>query len=171
VNTVTIEKQVVRDWVKNGRLEAAEAKKDGRRYGGWNFGHVKTMIERANRGAALLDEREPGWNFKVAPEDLDMADATLCIVGQTYGSYNRYVGPVFGRPEYVENDEVMTQAVEHGFVTDIDEDDPDDVPWELMDLVWSYLLIARAQSGQPVMLALPEFQTMRKKREVALATA
>ena len=127
------------------------------KYYPWGYTQIETMVERANRGALLLDEREPRWNFKVVPENLDMTDGTLCIVGQTYGSYGQYVGPVFGLSEGEENDAL---AIEHGFLTNNEHD----VPWELMDLVWVYLLTTRAESGQPDTIALPPRESVRKQR-------
>ena len=122
----------------------------------WGYTQIERMVERANRGALVLDERDPGWNFRVVPEKLDMTNGALCIVGQTYGSYGEYVGPVFGLPQGVEDDQ---QAVEHGFLTKDDED----MPWALMDLVWVYLLTTRAESGEPDTIALPPRESQRKQ--------
>lgn len=37
------------------------------------------------RGAALLDEVKPGWALAVDPDTLNLADCTLCVLGQLYG--------------------------------------------------------------------------------------
>lgn len=41
---------------------------------------------RVHRGAALLDEKEPGWWERVT-ETLITEDCTACVLGQVYGSY------------------------------------------------------------------------------------
>jgi len=125
-------------------------------YAPWSYVQIQTMVERVNRGSLLLDERNPGWNFKVVPANLDMSAGMLCIVGQTYGEYDEFVGPLFGLPMDTASDEL---AVEHGFLTN----DEEDVPWSLMDLVWVYLLTTRAESGDPDTLALPPHESRRKQ--------
>lgn len=41
--------------------------------------------EEVRRGAALLDEKEPGWRDRIAPGALKMDDCRVCIVGQVLG--------------------------------------------------------------------------------------
>jgi hypothetical protein len=43
--------------------------------------------QRVERGAALLDEKSPGWREKVDPETLEMSSGCGCILGQVYGDY------------------------------------------------------------------------------------
>lgn len=116
----------------------------------WTRAQIETMVERANRGAQLLDEQNPGWNKSVLPAKLDMSNASFCIVGQTYGNYDEYVGPLFGKDAFADDEERERLAVEHGFLTQ----DEDEMPWALMDRVWVYLLTARADTGRPVLLGL-----------------
>ena len=46
-----------------------------------------TIAERVARGAALLDEKRPGWANRIIQEDLDMTSCHDCILGQVYGDY------------------------------------------------------------------------------------
>lgn len=42
---------------------------------------------RVERGAALLDERAPGWATKVDLETFVLADCKRCVLGQVFFSY------------------------------------------------------------------------------------
>jgi hypothetical protein len=42
--------------------------------------------ESVGRGAALLDEKFPGWRHKINVEKLYMGNGYECILGQLYGS-------------------------------------------------------------------------------------
>ena len=42
---------------------------------------------RVERGAAWLDEHRPGWVGGVDPEELDLSDPHLCILGQLDGHF------------------------------------------------------------------------------------
>lgn len=44
------------------------------------------------RGAALLDERLPGWRNHVHPETLDLSSACGCVLGELFGDYERGCG-------------------------------------------------------------------------------
>lgn len=73
-----------------------------------------TVQERVARGAALLDERVPGWEARVVPEFLDMRSACKCVLGQVYGMYREAaVGLFGGDPQWV--DASHESALEHGF--------------------------------------------------------
>ena len=56
------------------------------------------------KGAAWLDEYEPGWVQKIAPDALNLADSEMCICGQVFGDYST-------RPEAV------MEAWNYGFCT------------------------------------------------------
>ena len=45
------------------------------------------LYESVQRGAALLDKENPGWERKINLRKLDMADPELCIIGLLYGNY------------------------------------------------------------------------------------
>ena len=56
------------------------------------------------KGAAWLDEYDPGWAQKVNPDNLDLSSSSLCICGQLFGCYTK-------RPE------VLDDAWKYGFDT------------------------------------------------------
>lgn len=43
--------------------------------------------ERVEAGAALLDERMPGWFNMIDVDTLKIFDPTLCVMGQLFGDY------------------------------------------------------------------------------------
>jgi hypothetical protein len=45
-------------------------------------GIVHTVTERVQRGAALLDEKRPGWWQQIDLDDLNLRDGCTCIGGQ-----------------------------------------------------------------------------------------
>jgi len=48
---------------------------------------MNIFIERAKRGAELLDRVAPGWFKKIDTSTLNMGDCWLCVLGQVYGGY------------------------------------------------------------------------------------
>lgn len=65
-------------WTRPKLLEAADAR------------------ERVAKGAALLDERLPGWWNKVDTKNLDTGDLDHCVLGQLYGDYVRGILSLLG---------------------------------------------------------------------------
>jgi hypothetical protein len=47
----------------------------------------ESLSERVERGAALLDERRPGWWDEVNVESLSFDDGERCVLGQLWGAY------------------------------------------------------------------------------------
>jgi hypothetical protein len=45
------------------------------------------LAARVQRGAALLDERRPGWADSIVLPKLKMHDCEQCVLGQVFGSY------------------------------------------------------------------------------------
>jgi hypothetical protein len=43
---------------------------------------VSTIAERVTKGAALLDEREPGWWQRINLDTLDLWSPCKCVLGQ-----------------------------------------------------------------------------------------
>lgn len=43
-----------------------------------------TNKSKVQRGAKLLDEKSPGWAYKVRISKLDLAAVTKCIIGQVF---------------------------------------------------------------------------------------
>jgi len=46
-------------------------------------------MKTVERGAALLDERLPGWDAEIDVENLNMSNACDCVFGQLFGSYDK----------------------------------------------------------------------------------
>jgi hypothetical protein len=56
--------------------------------------------ERVARGAALLDEKRPGWSGRINTGPLELACPTLCILGQLYGHFNLGRDTLFPGEDY-----------------------------------------------------------------------
>jgi hypothetical protein len=70
------------------------------------------LAERVERGAALLDERRPGWWDEVDVGSLDLRQCDLCILGQLWGDY------LDGRGEVVRlgyGYRAQEESIRHGF--------------------------------------------------------
>lgn len=78
-------------------------------------------LAAVKRGAALLDERVPGWREKVNPQLLDLTHWTYCVLGQIFGSYD--MGAVALEIEYSPDDEEPSDnsTVNYGFISPDEE--------------------------------------------------
>lgn len=47
---------------------------------------------RASRGAAFLDDADPGWAARIDPGRLELADGQACVLGQLHGGYRLGLG-------------------------------------------------------------------------------
>lgn len=47
---------------------------------------------RARRGAALLDDRDPGWAARIDARTLALEDGRACVLGQLWGEYQQGLG-------------------------------------------------------------------------------
>ncbi|MGB3544608.1 hypothetical protein [Rubrivirga sp.] len=47
---------------------------------------------RAQRGADLLDDRDPGWAARIDAASLALEDGQACVLGQLCGEYRRGLG-------------------------------------------------------------------------------
>ena len=47
---------------------------------------------RAARGAAYLDDADPGWHERLDPDHLTLADGTCCVLGQLHGDFRLGLG-------------------------------------------------------------------------------
>ena len=90
------------------------------------------IAERVARGAALLDERDPGWWRLDAerPVDLDalnIADGANCICGQRSGnaSYATYAEDVLGFDDATD----LANAAWYGFFCYLEDEDGVDAAW------------------------------------------
>jgi len=76
------------------------------------------LTARAAAGAALLDQRWPGWHHQVDPGRLDLEDWRADILGQLYGTFGAGVHKLTGG---LSEAEVDAWTVAHGFdVDDLD---------------------------------------------------
>ena len=50
---------------------------------------IEHARSRAARGAALLDDEDPGWAANVDPHSLQLSDGQACVLGQLHGDYRR----------------------------------------------------------------------------------
>lgn len=48
-------------------------------------------MKAVDNGAALLDERVPGWRDHIEPSNLHLEDCWHCILGQLFNTYDRGV--------------------------------------------------------------------------------
>lgn len=84
---------------------------------------MNDVQERVQRGAALLDEKLPGWRSKIDVDTLDIANPYNCIAGQLGGPYqDGYVtlrrlgltywheGKEYGFEDRAENYSALTEA-------------------------------------------------------------
>lgn len=140
---VTIDEETLEQWTNEG----------------WSTPTIKEAVRRVNKGALLMDQQKPGWVDEILPPKLDMSMASWCIIGQTYGSYDEYVGVPFGLPQGEGSTrEIEEKAAEHGFMclrgSWVEEDD-DRVTFGLLDRVWLYLLYEHKNSQVPIVLEMP----------------
>lgn len=70
-------------------LRALAARRRARRLAGLTLGAARA---RAARGAALLDEGDPGWAARIDTAALRLGDGRACILGQLHGEYRRGLG-------------------------------------------------------------------------------
>lgn len=79
---------------------------------------LPSLPTRAAAGAALLDQRRPGWHQQVDRGRLDLEDWRADILGQLYGSFGAGVHKLTGGRSEAEVD---AWTVAHGF--DLDDAD------------------------------------------------
>ena len=72
---------------------------------------MSDLAERVARGAALLDEKQPGWAAQIATDHLAMQDCGRCILGQLYGHYSAGYEKLRRQLQ----DYFLFSAMEHGF--------------------------------------------------------
>lgn len=121
----------------------------------WTRDQIEETVARVNRGALLLDKENPGWVESILPANLRMDNSSFCVIGQIYGNYDEYIGVPFGMGEGPLYREAEPQAVEHGFLTEQDDEDDDSIPYPLLDRVWVAMLTERHARQEPVVLRLP----------------
>lgn len=102
-----------------------------------------TIEESVALGAALLDERLPGWSEQVEIEELNMVSGAYCVLGQVFGDYLDGVADLW---ESAMNDVHRTDlAIEHGFDTEGGNDD-----YELLRAEWTEQVARRRLAEQHI---------------------
>jgi hypothetical protein len=77
----------------------------------------RELAERVERGAALLDERRPGWWNEVVGGALDLSDECNCTLGQLWGTYTHGTLELFSGELW----EASIAAGRHGFDAESNE--------------------------------------------------
>jgi hypothetical protein len=73
--------------------------------------------ENVARGAALLDQKIPGWEHQINVASLDIGSCNDCIIGQLFGGYYPdRLDSLFNCRVY--EDDYCKNRVEHGFTWD-----------------------------------------------------
>jgi hypothetical protein len=104
---------------------------------------TQQFIEPVRKGAALLDEQEPGWADRIELGDLEMHNPCFCVLGQLHNSYGQglaAVGLVMGTvedpfPDYV-------RAPKYGFAIG-DTDLPYGPAWAALEAAWVVEILKR----------------------------
>ena len=95
------------------------------------------LRERVARGAALLDERRPGWHREIIPDQLDMISCEDCIIGQLFNGFNiRQLWP------HVDVQDLNDRSALHGFdlcPTQAEVDAGLEHPWRRDSTEWKVL--------------------------------
>lgn len=102
---------------------------------------------RALRGAALLDDQDPGWAGRVDPGTLALGDGAACVLGQLWGDYRHGLG----RARVIDLSSAPTRfvsPVDLGFqaVGDLGEA-AESLDYAFLTRAWRELLATRA--GKP----------------------
>ena len=122
--------------------------------------------ERVSRGAALLDQRYPGWFTKIDLAHLDMSTNCLCVLGQVTGSYAASTGELCpGTADW------------HGFMAAVHEasEESYDRAYAALDREWTQVILARRAEaeGAPVVAwthraaTSPTYEEMGASADVA----
>jgi hypothetical protein len=101
-----------------------------------------TIPERIARGAALLDEKLPGWVDQIDLDRLDLGSPCRCILGQTWDG-----GTIPGYSRFETHANALglgdDEEIEHGFNAsggDYFEDAPE---YRALTAEWKRVILAR----------------------------
>lgn len=104
---------------------------------------------RARRGAALLDDQDPGWAARVDPARLHLSDGRACVLGQLWGDFRRGLG----RSRVLDFSSAPTRfvsPVDLGFQATRDLGDAAEaLDYTHLTRAWRELVTARQRTGQP----------------------
>src|SRR5258708_40306755 len=98
---------------------------------------MSTIAERVARGAALLDEKMPGWAEHIDLDTLNLASSCRCVLGQLH-------------PNLEAPDDAYLDGLNHLDVSTTDDSgygfdtsDEDDDEYERLTTTWRELIEAR----------------------------
>ena len=103
---------------------------------------MTAIAERVAKGAAFLDEREPGWDTRIDLGILSLDSSCRCVLGQLHGGYGdglRATGLDDDNDRDIELGFFWTDEHLVGFSLD---DEPGDLTAE-----WKRVITARRESG------------------------
>jgi len=101
---------------------------------------MTTIAERVAKGAAFLDEREPGWDTRIDLDILSLDSICRCVLGQLHGGFGAGLDAV----GLIDNND---RDIELGFFwTDEHRFDLDDEPADLT-AEWKRVITARREAG------------------------
>ncbi len=92
---------------------------------------METIEERVAKGAALLDEKRPGWAARINRDTLRISSRCGCILGQEFGSYDAGEMGLFAG--------TFESSAEHGFVAWAEDEADGDLDGEYGDLERAWL--------------------------------
>ena len=101
---------------------------------------MTTIAERVAKGAAFLDEREPGWDARIDLDTLDLGSSHCCVLGQLHGGFGAGLAATG-------LDDGDGRDIELGFFwTDAHRFSLDDEPGALA-AEWKRVITARREAG------------------------
>lgn len=105
-----------------------------------------TVEDRVARGAALLDEKVPGWVDLIDLDTLDLGSPCRCILGQTFADHpDADLTPfTFGVDSIFKVGADADDIAAYGF--EVYLDDLADYYWSLTD-EWTRVILARRAGG------------------------
>jgi hypothetical protein len=113
---------------------------------------MTTVAERVAKGAAFLDEREPGWDARIDLDTLDLQAPCRCVLGQLATHLDDYdddwsyrdITDRFGLVIWFWNWKADTSAtdLEYGFNAD-----PDVETYDALASEWKRVITARREAG------------------------
>jgi hypothetical protein len=95
-------------------------------------------MEKAQRGAKLLDEMKPDWVQNIRLETLDIRDGSECVLGQIFGEYSDGINKIWLFNATREAGYHPFNSQNHGFLVDYEWD----TPYEVIDCLSRNLIEA-----------------------------
>lgn len=96
---------------------------------------MDTVEARVARGAAWLDEHQPGWERRIDLAKLALDETCRCVLGQVMPEHNYY-------ETLYRIDVGWEWSAQHGFSGGFDSD-----VWQVLDEVWISLIKERFDTG------------------------